>query len=289
MKIFPPDITALARLIGRSDADDYAEQAVNLRRIQELRAAMTEEPTAGLGWCLEAAATLADHLARPGGVPREALMKVVLQLVAIVEKGYGELLASAAADAASELELTEVAPGLELVSEPVMEGGLDVNPSTGHPLPLINDMVLGEILVRIGSVDREQVTRALRLQVKEGDRIGRALVRMAACNAGQVQSALRLQRHLRASSGFGGANAETSPLRRTNQDALLGEILVQLGTISPEQMEQALEVQRASGIRIGEALVQLGAARWTDVESAVRTQNELRFVSGLDASDRSVA
>ena len=50
------------------------------------------------------------------------------------------------------------------------------------------------------------------------------------------------------------------------------DILLEAGVVGPEQVEAALEHQRASGIRIGEALVELGAASEYDIGWALARQ-----------------
>ncbi len=59
-------------------------------------------------------------------------------------------------------------------------------------------------------------------------------------------------------------------------DQCLGEILIQVGAASVEDVSEGLNAQRATGVRIGEALVMLGKVTWDQVESAVRLQQKLR-------------
>ena len=61
-------------------------------------------------------------------------------------------------------------------------------------------------------------------------------------------------------------------LTRLIGDLLLGEVMIRLHFVTPEQVERALRIQRASGVRFGEALVQSGAASWRQVEQALRYQ-----------------
>ncbi len=64
-------------------------------------------------------------------------------------------------------------------------------------------------------------------------------------------------------------------------DLLLGEVMIKLRYVGPEQVEQALRVQRATGVRFGEALVQTGAATWDQIKLALRYQEENRGNSVL--------
>ena len=63
---------------------------------------------------------------------------------------------------------------------------------------------------------------------------------------------------------------------------LLGEILVQFGTINSAQVCEALELQDRKRIPFGEALIELGAATRGDVRAAVGYQEGLRTGKGLD-------
>ena len=63
---------------------------------------------------------------------------------------------------------------------------------------------------------------------------------------------------------------------RLQSDKLLGEILIQLGFLTEEQLAKGLQIQRASGERIGEALVATGALTWEQVNRAREIQDQLR-------------
>ncbi len=54
----------------------------------------------------------------------------------------------------------------------------------------------------------------------------------------------------------------------------LGDLLVGLGKITPEQLEEALALQTQKNIRVGEALAELGYSSLHDIEQAVRQQIE---------------
>lgn len=59
-------------------------------------------------------------------------------------------------------------------------------------------------------------------------------------------------------------------------DQCLGDVLVTMGAVTPEQVEEGLRAQRATGVRIGEALVMLGHVGWDQVKSAVSLQDKMR-------------
>jgi type IV pilus assembly protein PilB len=58
----------------------------------------------------------------------------------------------------------------------------------------------------------------------------------------------------------------------------LGEILVEMGAVTPEQVEAALAHQRGGAMRVGEALVALGHTDEATVARALARQSGLRFV-----------
>jgi hypothetical protein len=60
---------------------------------------------------------------------------------------------------------------------------------------------------------------------------------------------------------------------------LLGPTLVELGKITPEQLEAAVELHRNQGIRIGAALCELGYCEPEDVVSGLARQHDMPFVS----------
>ncbi|MCX5697917.1 MAG: hypothetical protein NTU54_08150 [Candidatus Omnitrophica bacterium] len=58
----------------------------------------------------------------------------------------------------------------------------------------------------------------------------------------------------------------------------LGELLIERGLISREQMENALDIQRNKGGLIGEILVELGFVKEEDVAQALTTQYGFPFL-----------
>jgi hypothetical protein len=62
-------------------------------------------------------------------------------------------------------------------------------------------------------------------------------------------------------------------LRMLN-DCLLGEVMIKMGIVSRVELDRALEVQGATGMRIGEALVELGTATWDQIQKALQHQED---------------
>jgi hypothetical protein len=155
----------------------------------------------------------------------------------------------------------------------------------------VNDILLGEILFEQKILTRDELARALGQQLKTGLPLGKCIVALDLAPEGQVQKAIDLQegiREWRAVPPFLDArrarNSKLDPVTSTRQGRfieamnayLLGQILIRLGTITPEQLDRALQIQIATGIRIGEALVEIGAATWDQIRVAVKVQGDLR-------------
>ena len=72
----------------------------------------------------------------------------------------------------------------------------------------------------------------------------------------------------------------------------LGELLIASGLLTGEQLESALQGQRASGMKLGEYLIKQGICRESDVVDAVRRQTGIerytpsRFPLNMSLSDR---
>ncbi len=64
----------------------------------------------------------------------------------------------------------------------------------------------------------------------------------------------------------------------------LGEILLEWGTISEQQVEQALGVASGSGKRLGEALMETGLCKEEDIAKALANQFDMEFIN-LDRPD----
>ena len=58
----------------------------------------------------------------------------------------------------------------------------------------------------------------------------------------------------------------------------IGEILVGMGLISEEQVQEALALSRTSGLRTGEALVRLGHVTEADVMRGLAQQFDMTYI-----------
>ena len=66
------------------------------------------------------------------------------------------------------------------------------------------------------------------------------------------------------------------------------EILIRQGLVSPEQINEAKQMAKESGIKLPDALVRLGYATGEDVTRAIAEQNGLPYINVDDVNDPAV-
>ena len=98
---------------------------------------------------------------------------------------------------------------------------------------------LGEILLSQGLITEEQLDKAFRTQSVTGQTLGAVLVSSGAISAQDLSSIL-------------GEQIQVDSKKR------IGEVLIEQGTITQAQLEEALKQQKVQGKKIGEMLVALG-------------------------------
>ncbi len=150
-------------------------------------------------------------------------------------------------------------------------------------LPLLNDMIFGELMIQLGHINREELNGALDHQAAHGGRLGQALIDTNATSWDVIENVLRFQRMLNPDQGESpepDESKEAHPKAHREMPSLLGEVVVHLGFTEPERVEEALRVHKASGIRMGEALVQIGALTWPQLRESLRVQHNVRYAAG---------
>ena len=315
-----PEITALCRVLGRSNANDTSEQSRNLARLQELQSYLEPYAHPGINACLEAASTMVELLASKGVPDRERILETVCRTMAAVEKNWAgpdpdSVLISRLDEAQGDCDGPAMLKSTVFTEDDpekidAAQRRLEQLKST----PRINEMVMGELLVELGHVSAAQIRECLDLQGDSGNLLGQVLVEEGYCTDKLIEETARLQRQLRNTSTAeslglkapepkagepkaGGQELEAKSELKLNfvnkpvergpspfaptEETFLGQIMVSQEMIAAEQLERALKVQRASGVRIGEALVEIGAATWDQVEEAVESQTRLRRAAGL--------
>jgi len=125
-----------------------------------------------------------------------------------------------------------------------------------QPLKKITDKQLGALLIEKGLVDKDQLDHAYKVQKENGGLVGEILVTLGYVKESDIVWALGLQKGL----------------DRKGQHRLIGELLVEKGLITKEQLNQALTIQKQKGGLIGEILVALGYVKETDIALALTSQ-----------------
>src|SRR6185503_8778110 len=109
---------------------------------------------------------------------------------------------------------------------------------------------LGEFLVQLGAASQEQIASAVSYQdrLREDER--------ARSDTARTERARPAQHHGHPSTHLETSlNAKQRGYVQSMHAQVLGEVLIRLGTITREQLERALQVQRAASVHVGEALV----------------------------------
>jgi chromosome segregation ATPase len=158
--------------------------------------------------------------------------------------------------------------------------------------PAVPNLLIGALFVEKGLVTQEQLDIALEEQQRTGNRLGEVLVERFGVSRLDLASALAEQwaeyerqgtteqqeshaetRDLvavsdeeRASPGEPAEDPEAAPKRP------IGEIFVERGMISADELELALSEQRESGRRLGEILVEKGNLSRLELASALADQ-----------------
>jgi len=126
----------------------------------------------------------------------------------------------------------------------------------------IDDIALGEWLLKIGTISRNQLNEALRMQTRGRQVLGEMLVSMRFCRKEDIERVLALQKDLRASYASGVEK--------------LGGLLVKQGKIDMTTLDRALSIQSVGRQPIGTILVAMNACQTEDVELALWVQQEWR-------------
>jgi len=320
-----PEITALCRVLARSDARDSSEQGRNFQRLTELREYLRPHADPGMTACLDATTALMDALRDRGMIGHEELLGIVCKLMAVVEKNWS----GADPDAAIAATLYGE-PDDDVLPEPEPEdededrkiesriagaktavfkvGDIEEAQNRIEQLkrtPRINEMVLGELLVELGHLTQDEIDAALTEQEQTGELLGEILLSRGSVQAHVITDTVRLQVQLRAESTVGalahppepapplavGKSPRTSTLRLAGEEAkrlqsagddnTLGELLIRQGAITRDELERAVSMKRASGLRLGETLVEMHVAGWETINRAIELQRRLRSAAGL--------
>ena len=145
--------------------------------------------------------------------------------------------------------------------------------------------LIGALFVERGVITAEQLERALELQAAQGGRLGEILVAEFGISRVELASILAEQwaEAERGAQADGGEPVDNGPpvAQSPAQDVEatepvarrpIGEIFVERGLVTDEQLQAALEAQRQSGGRLGEILVEQGMLSRLDLAGALADQ-----------------
>jgi hypothetical protein len=144
----------------------------------------------------------------------------------------------------------------------------------------IQSRLIGAIFVEKNLITEEQLERALQLQAETGDRLGEIVVaefgvarlELASVLAEQWAELEQAEREVAADPDHQAQVVEPLTPAEVQIRRPLGEIFVELGFITSDQLDAALETQRETGARIGEILVEQGSLTRLDLASALAEQ-----------------
>jgi len=193
----------LATRILRSNPVDDGEQKRILRMLNEVRDSVRgsseQQPVVEY---LDAATLLISYLAHMGQIGGTEIRSVVARLIEtaanVVTNGPAAAESNEAREAA---EAATAALGGTFPGQPEVSA----SPTPTPPLPradptptstsvrVISDMMLGEIMVRMGHLQSEQIEKALEVQRQTGLKFGESLVKLGLATWEQVQAGLRYQ------------------------------------------------------------------------------------------------
>jgi hypothetical protein len=258
-------IRTLVKRISETRPVQSARREALWKELRELRKGIDAEAAPDQAHSLDAALLLLEFMGRSESVATAETLQIVASLVGMVDE-------KSLQSGTTPKSMTPAA------SEDV----------SSHPdLRLTQSTLLGAILLQAGMVTGETLSRALHLHAASGQAIGECLVRLGAVTAEQIASAVAYQDRLR--EGERAAREQEPPARsdlrlspkqqsvlQSMNAQVLGEVLIRLGSITRQQLERALQVQRAASVHIGEALVETGAASWDQVKKGLDVQRQLR-------------
>jgi len=123
---------------------------------------------------------------------------------------------------------------------------------------------LGDILVDGEFVASEGLERALEDQVQSNRLLGEIMVRMGLVDSIDLDAVLSIQKDL--------VSLKDALQLAAGVRQLLGELLIQVRRITPDELESALKEQRGTGEKLGEILIRLGIISNQELEGLLAFQ-----------------
>ena len=138
--------------------------------------------------------------------------------------------------------------------------------------------LIGTVFVERGLLSESQIRVALEIQRETGQQLGQILVERFGVSRHELASVVAEQW-----AEFGRSGMDTDPASNESWRRL-GDIFVERGFVTPEQLEQALARQRETGERVGEALVAQGSISKFELAGALAEQAAALDQAALEAA-----
>lgn len=177
-------LSKLTSEIESADPHDSRTQAVIHERIVQLRNEMERAQAADLAAYLDSAACLTNYLVQIGGMTPEDVKLIVGRLVKKVEEAFE----NPGLDSGCLTTLASPEAELATISPEEVQRMIDNQ---------VDQDLLGEIMLQLRLVKREDLERALVTQRATDMRIGEALVSIGACTWEQVKQGVAAQQQMR--------------------------------------------------------------------------------------------
>ena len=126
---------------------------------------------------------------------------------------------------------------------------------------------IGQILLDGGFVSRQKLDSALAEQKRTNELLGHVLVKMGILDPTDIAAALSVQEHLDC--------VEEAVRIAAGVRRMLGDLLIQAGCITSEDLDCAIAEQRRSGEKLGEVLVRQGLLTERELSGMLDFQHNL--------------
>lgn len=132
---------------------------------------------------------------------------------------------------------------------------------------IVTARLIGAVFVERGLLSESQIRVALEIQRETGQQLGQILVDRFGVSRQELASVVADQW-----ADIGRSTPREADAAANESWRRLGEIFVERGFVTPEQLEQALARQRETGERVGEALVAQGSISKFELAGALAEQ-----------------
>lgn len=295
-------IRTLVKRIAETRPVQGTRRQTLLSDLRTLRGDLNENAASEQSRSLDAAILLLEFMGRAEEVATADTFQIVASLVGMVDE---RSLRASTPGAPAPRAPTPSSPGhaqaSALWAQTSRAAVEDV--TQHHDLRLTHEFLLGSILLHAGVISPDSLARGLQLHTSSGMALGLCLVQLGAATPEQIAGAVAYQDRLREQERTTRAGSERpaepqAPARpvevhtpgraelrmsakqqgfvQSVHAQVLGEILIRLGSVTREQLDRALQLQRAASVHIGQALVESGAASWEQVKKALEVQRQLR-------------